>query len=142
MESLLIVLLVFMLITAIAAIHMKRLLSAVIALGALGFGAAVTFLVLGAPDVAIPQVIVDVIALVLLIRATVGRDVRTTHEVRDTFGIAVSVVLLALLAIFAISVTSALPRFGEAGMSTWEKAPSHEYLEDGLTGQLIKEVLD
>ena len=72
MVDLLTVLLIFMVITAIAVIHMPSLLSAVIAMGALGFGAAVAFLVLGAPDVAIPQIAVDVVRMVILIRATVG----------------------------------------------------------------------
>lgn len=47
------VLLVFMIIGAIIAIEMKDLLSAVIAVGAVGLGLSIVFLVLKAPDVAI-----------------------------------------------------------------------------------------
>lgn len=145
MEHFLTVLLVFMVVSAIAAIHMPSLLSAVIALGALGFASALSFLALGAPDVAIPQVLVDVVTLVILIRATIGRDVKTTSETRDTYGIAVSLVLLALLAVFAIRALDPphFPPLGRTGMNARgldeygreclanEDAPSRVYVEEG-----------
>jgi multicomponent Na+:H+ antiporter subunit B len=132
MADLLTILLVLMLITAIAAIHMPSLLSCVISLGALGFGASIAFLLLGAPDVAIPKVVVDVITLVILIRATVGRDMHTALEVRETFGISFSLVLLALFTVFGIVVSQHMPPFGEAGMMANADAPGHFYLAEGL----------
>ena len=128
MFDVLTVLLIFMVITAIAAVHMRGLLSAVIALGALGFGASVSFLLLGAPDVAIPQVAVDVLTVIILIRATVGRDVKTTHEVRDTYGIAVSIVLLAIFVVFAVKAVDRMPPVGRAGAFV-EAAPATETTE-------------
>lgn len=132
MGDLLTVLMVMVLITAIAAIHMPSLLSCVISVGALGFGSSAIFLLLGAPDVAIPKVVVDVITLVILIRATVGRDMHTALEVRETFGIAFSLVLLALFAVFGILVSQYLPPFGQAGISANADAPGHFYLAEGL----------
>ena len=145
MTDFLTVLLIFMLVSAVAAIHMRSLLSAVIALGALGFASALSFLALGAPDVAIPQVLVDVVTLVILIRATLGRDVKTTSGLRDTPGIALSVVLLVLFGIFAIHAARNLPPLGHAGMHAEANkpvplapgadfdpaAPSHFYVEKG-----------
>ena len=133
MTDFLTVLLIFMLVSAVAAIHMRSLLSAVIALGALGFASALSFLALGAPDVAIPQVLVDVVTLVILIRATLGRDVKTTSGLRDTPGIALSVVLLILFGIFAIHAARHIPPLGHAGMHAEanKDAPGHFYVEKG-----------
>jgi multicomponent Na+:H+ antiporter subunit B len=60
------VLLVFMIIGAIIAIEMKDLLSAVIAVGAVGLGLSLVFLVLKAPDVAITQIVVEMLCLIIL----------------------------------------------------------------------------
>ncbi|MHC4253143.1 MAG: hydrogen gas-evolving membrane-bound hydrogenase subunit E [Planctomycetota bacterium] len=132
MADLLIILLVFMIVAAVVAIHLKDLLSAVIAVGALGFAANVAFVAMGAPDVAIVQAVVEIVILVVLIRATIGRDVKTTGEVRDTLGIAVSIVLLAVFAVFAVLVARDIPEFGKAGMTANADAPSHTYLAKGL----------
>ena len=67
-------LLLFMIIGAFIALETKDLLSAIICVGAVGFGLAIAFLFLGAPDIAITQVVVEVLALVILIRATISRE--------------------------------------------------------------------
>ncbi len=132
--DLIVILLVFMIIAAVVAIHQKSLLSAVIAVGALGFAGNVAYLALGAPDVAIVKAVVEIVMLVMLIRATVGRDVETTSEVRDTFGIAIAILLIAAFAVFGVIAATKLPAFGEAGMAAEGNAdaPSHTYLRDGL----------
>jgi len=132
MADLLVILLVFMIVAAVVAIHMKDLLSSVIAVGALGFAANVAFMAVGAPDVAIVHAVVEIVILVVLIRATIGRDVKTTSGVRDTLGIAVSIVLLAAFAVFAVLVAKDIPEFGKAGMAANADAPSHRYLKKGL----------
>lgn len=132
--DLIVILLVFMIIAGVVAIHQKSLLSAVIAVGALGFAGNVAYLALGAPDVAIVKAVVEIVMLVMLIRATVGRDVETTAEVRDTFGVAIAMVLIAAFAVFGVIAATQLPEFGRAGMSAEGNAdaPSHVYLEKGL----------
>ncbi|MHC5055539.1 MAG: hydrogen gas-evolving membrane-bound hydrogenase subunit E [Planctomycetota bacterium] len=132
--DLIVILLVFMIIAGVVAIHQKSLLSAVIAVGALGFAGNVAFLAMGAPDVAIVKAVVEIIMLVMLIRATVGRDVETTSEVRDTFGIAIAMMLIAAFAVFGVIAATKLPEFGEAGAFAEKNAdaPSHTYLEKGL----------
>jgi multisubunit Na+/H+ antiporter MnhB subunit len=133
LNTLLVALLAFMIIAGVAAIHMRSLLSAVIAMGALGFAANVAFLALGAPDVAIVLAVVEVLVLVVLIRATLGRDVETTAEVRDTFGLAFAIVLLAVFAVFAIMAAQKVPELGSAGMVANADAPSRtDYLPRGL----------
>ena len=130
--DLIVILLVFMIIAGVVAIHQKSLLSAIIAVGALGFAGNVAYLAMGAPDVAIVKAVVEIVMLVMLIRATVGRDVETTAEVRDTFGIAIAIMLIAAFAVFGVIAATQLPEFGKAGMAANADAPSHEYLEKGL----------
>lgn len=73
--TLFVVLLVFMIIGSIIAIETRNLLSSVISVGTVGFALSIGFLFLGAPDIAITQVVVEVIALIILIR---GRSPWTT----------------------------------------------------------------
>ncbi len=68
------VLLIFMIIGAIIAIEMKDLLSSVIAVGAVGLGLSIVLLILKAPDVAITQLVVEMLCLIILIRATLKKD--------------------------------------------------------------------
>ena len=43
-------------------------------MGAVGFLLSIAFLFLGAPDIAITQIVVEILCLVILIRATISRD--------------------------------------------------------------------
>ena len=64
------ILLIFMILGAIVAIEVKDLLSSVVAVGAVGLGLSMVFLILKAPDVAITQLVVEILALIILISAT------------------------------------------------------------------------
>ncbi len=127
--NLLIFLLLFMIIAAVAALQTKNLLSAVISVGAVGFGVSVAFLLLRAPDVAITQIAVEVLTLLLLIRATIWRGVRTVSGQREVFGSAVAVVLVLLILLLVLPVFSGLS-FGVGPQM--ELASSH-YLQQGLS---------
>jgi len=138
-------LLVFMIIAALVAIWTEDLLSSVIAVGAVGFGSSVAFLLLGAPDVAITQIVVEVLTLVILIRATVRRNVRTVTGSRPIFGVAVAGALIMLLVVFSVSAVGVLPRFGEPAIKRVADAPAAEYLAEGLPatgcGNIVTAVL-
>jgi len=84
MEYLILILLGFMLVAALIAVETRDLLSCVICVGAAGFALSVIDLLLGAPDLAITQVVVEVIALVLLIRMIVTRQDTSAQTPRDT----------------------------------------------------------
>ena len=103
----------FMIVAAVVALETRHLLSAVIAVGAVGFGLSFAFIVLGAPDIAITQIVVEVLVLVMLIRGTVGRDVHAEVEAREHFATGAALVLLLLLFILAGHALSALPPFGQ-----------------------------
>lgn len=132
MEIILIVLLVFMIIGALIAVETKTLLSSVISLGAVGVGLSIAFLFLGAPDLALVQIGVEVVLLVFLIRATIGRDIVPEEGRVRWFGIAIVIVLLAALLYFAVSAFRSLQAFGVPIISILPGAPSNHYLRSGL----------
>ena len=96
--AMLCVVLAFMVIAAIVAVEARDLLSSVLCLGALGFGLSVADLVLGAPDLALTQLVVEIFAVVLLIRTVVAREDTTKEYIRDTPHVAfIGAVLMAIL---------------------------------------------
>jgi multisubunit Na+/H+ antiporter MnhB subunit len=145
MVNLLVLLLVFMIVAAVVAVWTDDLLSAVIAVGAVGFGTSVAFLLLRAPDVAITQIVVEVLTLVLLIRATVGREAHTVAGARDVFGLSVAGALVLMLVVFTVVAAGSLPEFGEPVMQRVADAPAQHYLTKGLeetgAGNIVGAVL-
>ncbi len=76
MEIYLIIMLVLMILGSIYSLHAKDLLSAVISYGIVGFGLVIAFLFLYAPDLAIVQVVVEIITLIIMIAVITN----ATHE--------------------------------------------------------------
>jgi len=118
-EFLVLVLIVGMLIAALIAVESRDLLSSVIALGAAGFALSVIDLLLGAPDLAMTQVVVEVFVLVLLIRVVLTRKDTSEPTPRDPLRtgavlLAGGVILAAaLFAVGGFGQTGAMPPFGE-----------------------------
>ena len=83
-------LLVFMVIGSIVAIETRNLLSAVISVSAVGFALSIAFLFLGAPDIAITQLVVEVLVLIILIRGTILLDNTAIEKGRDTLAMVVN----------------------------------------------------
>ena len=122
------VLLIFMIIGAIVAIEMKDLLSSVIAVGAVGLGLSIVLLILKAPDVAITQLVVEMLCLIILIRATLKKDLpfstTTGRWLLNSFITAGFIVVFLLVAIRAFKD---LPEFGYPIMRV-----ANIYLKEGL----------
>ena len=133
METLVTLSLVFMIIAALNALETKDLLSSVVSLSAVGFGLAVVFLAMGAPDVAIVQVVVEVLTLIILIRATIRHDLTTVSEGTEFFGLLVGLVLLFVLFLFSLEAVRLLPPLGTPVMDAVASAPSRHYLAHGLS---------
>lgn len=107
------VILVFMIIAAVMAMEIEDLLSSVIAMGAVGIGLTLEFLLLRAPDLAITQLMVEILSLIILIRATVGRDVCCPSKRGISWGYLVFAVLfLAVFLWFSCLGIRELPLFG------------------------------
>ena len=115
MELVLFLLMVFIVLGSIVALQMRDLLSAVIAVGVVGLGLSIVFLLLGAPDIAITQVVVEVIVVTVLIRVT-GRAERTEPRGRslDLPMLAIGTVALLGGLAFVLAAFAALPDFGSA----------------------------
>lgn len=121
------ILLVFMIVMSIAAIEIKDLLSSVIAVGAVGFALCLAFLILKAPDLAITQLVVEILCLIILIRATIRKDLPLVIEGRWIFNTVSTVVFICVFLFFAWTALKELPVFGEPVMTVGKK-----YLEDGV----------
>jgi multicomponent Na+:H+ antiporter subunit B len=113
--------LIFMLVAAVIATEIKDLLSAVISLGAVGFSVAIMFIFIQAPDLAIVQIVIEVLTVIVFVAVIL----RTTH-VDETIGKKlrssqiVAIVLYAFFAVlFMIVIIKSfqeLPEFGNATM--------------------------
>lgn len=81
MELTISIILGFMIIGALYALHAKDLLSAVVAMGIVGYGLVICFLLLKAPDLAIVQIVVETITLVIMV-AVVLDSTREELEIK------------------------------------------------------------
>lgn len=121
-------LLLFMIFGAIIAIEANDLLSSVVAVGAVGFALCVAFLILKAPDLAITQLVVEILCLIILIRATIKRDLPLVIEGRWIFNTVSTLVFIAVFLFFAYTALKELPLFGSPIMAVVKK-----YLEEGVS---------
>jgi len=126
------VLILLAIVGAVVAVETPNLLHSVISVGTVGFLVAIAFLFLAAPDVAIVQIGVEVISLVILVRATIGRETAPETPHRAFVGLAVAVTLLLAIGLFGVHLLADLPTFGEPVMARLPATPSDVYLEEGL----------
>ena len=120
----------FMIIGAVIAIETKDLLSSVISVGAIGLALSIIFLLLGAPDLAIVQVVVEVIAIVMLLRLIVVReDVTIAHRYRhgEVFATAAGLIFCGVFIVFASIAYRGLPEFGNPLLKV-----SRWYIDEGF----------
>ena len=126
------ILLLFIIIAAFIAVETDNLLSSVICVGAIGFGGSLMFLFLRAPDIAITQIVVEVLGLIILIRATISKDRTFISGDREFFGVIVSIVIIFVLFVAGILVFQTLPDFGEPIISKVPEAASQTYISEGM----------
>ncbi len=122
------ILLIFMIIAAVAALEINDLLSSVIALGAVGLSLSLAFLVLKAPNLAITQLVVELLCLILLIRATINKDLPLVKDGRWLFNTISMIMFVATFMLFIYFALKELPVFGAPLMRV-----SGEYIEKGLS---------
>ncbi len=121
------ILLLFMILGAIIAVEIKDLLSSVIAVGAVGLGLSVAFLILKAPDLAITQLAVEILCLIILIRATIKRDIPPLNRRKEVVGSIIVLLFIGGFLFFAYLSLKDLPSFGHPIMRV-----SQNYLAEGL----------
>ena len=106
-------LVLFMVISSLVALEAKDLLAAVLCVGAGGFALALIDLFLGAPDLAITQMAVEVITLGVLIRMVLWRRDETVETHRDTFLVGSVLFAMGLFLFGAWQAIKHLPTLGE-----------------------------
>ena len=126
------ILMIFIVIASLIAVETTDLLSAVICIGAMGFGVSLIFLFLRAPDIAITQIVVEVLGLIILIRATISRDLTFISGDKEFFGTVVSVTIIFLIFLAGLRVFETLPEFGTAIFTQVPNAASQTYSSQGL----------
>lgn len=128
---------------AIIAIEVKNLLSAVVAVGIVGLGLSIIFLLLKAPDVAITQIVVEIVAVILLIRATLHRDIAQKYCGSRPFGALMGVLFLGLAVVAALATfSSGLSPFGEPLMTVSRFYPIDAISGTGAVNVVTSVILD
>ncbi|MBL7069019.1 MAG: DUF4040 domain-containing protein [Candidatus Omnitrophica bacterium] len=106
------ILLSFMIIGAVIALEIKDMISSVIAVGAVGLGVSIAFLILKAPDLAITQLVVEILILIILIRLTLKRDLPFSTSGRWLLNTVVTFIFIAVFLGVAYFAIKDLPEFG------------------------------
>ncbi len=109
-----------MILGAIIAIETKDMLSSVVAVGISGLGLSLAFLFLKAPDLAITQLVVEILCLIILIRATLRRDLPFSTSGRWYFNTTVTFVFLGAFLFLSYFILKELPSFGQPLMRVSE----------------------
>jgi multicomponent Na+:H+ antiporter subunit B len=108
--------LILMIIGAVVAMEIEDLLSSIIALGAVGMGLTLAFLLLRAPDLAITQLVVEILSLIILIKATVGVKMPRENIVLRLGYFVFAVLFVATFMFFSYRALAGLPLFGSPVM--------------------------
>src|SRR5450759_330792 len=89
----------FMILGALYAIHAKDLLSSVIACGIVGYSLVICFLLLKAPDLAIVQIVVDTITLIIMVGVVLDSSREESFSKPDTEGYITTVTAVLVIAV-------------------------------------------
>ncbi len=142
-ETWLIFILGFMIVGSIAALEIRDILSAIIAVGIVGLGVSVAFLFLQAPDLAIVQFLFEIFAMIILVRAFVKKDYHREGPARLGWLTAgITVVTLAGIFILSVPVFQKLPAFGEPLMTTASHYLAEGAGETGAANLVASVILD
>lgn len=136
------IILIFMIIGALIAVKTKDLLSSVIAVGVVGLGLSLAFLILKAPDLAIAQLVVEILCVIILIRATIRKDLPFSISGRWFFNTLITFIFLAVFVGFGYYCMRDLPRFGEPIMRIAQRFVGEGLKETGATNLVSSVVLD
>jgi len=119
--------LLFMICASIVAVEVKDLISSIISLGAAGLGLCLAFLILKAPNLAISQLVVEILCVVVLIRATINKDLPLVKDGRWLFNTISTFLFIGFFLISAYFALMELPHFGEPIMKA-----ANEYIANSL----------
>lgn len=121
------IIVIFVIVAAVIAVEIKDLLSSVVSVAAAGLGLCILFLLLKAPDVAITQLVVEIFLLIILIRATIRRDLPFSTSGRWLFNTSVTFLFLVVFLGVSYFCLKQLPQFGKPLMRV-----SNYYITEGF----------
>ena len=142
MNTFFIILTLCMIAAALVAVFTRWLISSVVAVGAVGFLVAIAFLMLGAPDLAITQVVVEIISLVILVRATINRDTTVSNYRAEIVAFGAMAVVTVILLVFSTSALIAMHPFGEAVLPVSQHYLDNTLKETGAANVVTAVILD
>lgn len=105
----------FMILGALYAIHARDILSAVIAGGIVGYSLVICFLLLKAPDLAIVQIVVETITLIIMVAVVLDSsrvEAYSKFDTRAYINAAAAVIIIAALFWFMRTAALSLDPFG------------------------------
>lgn len=135
-------LLLFMIAGAIIAVEVEDMISSVIAVGAVGLGLCLAFLLLKAPDLAITQLIAEILCLIILIRATLKKDLPLTRSGRWFFNTFATLCFLGIFLSFSYLVLKEIPAFGAPIMRVGKEVLARSLGSTGATNFVSSVILD
>jgi multisubunit Na+/H+ antiporter MnhB subunit len=125
MEITISIVLTFMILGAIFALHAQDLLSALISCGIVGYGLVICFLLLSAPDLAIVQIVVETITLIIMVAVVLDSSREELKEkavvggsiFKVRYGYLINVILVIVFALILLyffkEVTDTLDPLGK-----------------------------
>jgi len=137
-----------MIVGAIVAMEIEDLLSSVIAMGAVGMGLTLEFLLLRAPDLAITQLVVEIVSLIILIKATVAVKpvaIETNLPKNKIAGlgyIGFAVFFVVVFIWFSSLALGQLPPFGNPIMKMGRQYIEQAMVKTGATNIVSAIILD
>jgi len=109
-------LLSMMIIGSLVAVFSKKLISSLVSLGTVGMLLSIYFLILGAPDIAITQLVVEILSLIILLCAITGRDVTADMTSSKVYAFLFVFIFIISLLTFISNSYFIFPEFGNTNM--------------------------
>lgn len=130
-------------VASIVALELKDILSSIIAIGIVGLGISICFLLLQAPDLAVVQFVFEIFAVIILVRAFLKKDYHK-EEPSTINKVLIGVTIITLGAIFylSLSVFKLLPPFGQPLFETAQYYVQNGAKETGAANIIAGIILD
>mgnify|MGYP000010130928 CR=1 FL=1 len=104
---------IMMIAAALAAVSLPGLLSSVIALGVAGQALLLVYIFLQAPDLAVAHLVVEIIVVAVLIRATMKRDAVSAGQPKNYLPVSLGAVFAGIFIYGGYLAASEISPFGE-----------------------------
>lgn len=136
------VVLVLMIVGSIVALELRCLLSAVTTMGGVGLGVSLAFLLLQAPDLALVQLIFEILALIIMVRATVKVGVHRIERKHEYLVIPTVFIGILVFVYMGIQAAKFLPAFGEPLMDIAGQLLKVAFNKTGASNIVASVILD